>query len=101
MEGLGGGGHYNAAATQLKAVDVDEAITRLCLEIRRYFGEYDATQPPSKNVMKDIGAIISERRKRRAIQAAQSAQNALNAQNAQTPQATIPRPASGDAPKAY
>ena len=99
MEGLGGGGHYNAAATQLKAVDMDEAITRLCLEIRRYFGEYDATQPPSKNVMKEIGAIISERRKRRS--AAMAAQSAQNAQNAQTPQATIPRPASGDAPKAY
>ncbi len=96
MEGLGGGGHYNAAATQMKAIDIDEAITRLCLEIRRYFGEYDATQPPSKAVMKEISAIISERRKRRS-----AAQTAQSAQTAQTPQATIPRPASGDAPKAY
>ena len=96
MEGLGGGGHYNAAATQMKAIDVDEAITRLCLEIRRYFGEYDATQPPSKAVMKEIGAIVNERRKRRS-----AAQAAQSAQNTQTPLATIPRPASGDAPKTY
>ena len=72
MESLGGGGHFNAAATQLKAIGMDEALSRLCLEIRRYFGEYDATQPPSKAVLKEINTIISERRKRRS-QALQTA----------------------------
>jgi len=63
MEALGGGGHYNAAATVLKNIDVDAAITRLCLEIRRYFREYDATQPPSKAIMKEIYALVSKRKK--------------------------------------
>ena len=63
MEALGGGGHFNAAATVIKSADVDAAITRLCLEIRRYFGEYDASQPPTKATLKEIYALISKRKR--------------------------------------
>lgn len=63
MEALGGGGHFNAAATVIKNSEIDAAITRLCLEIRRYFGEYDATQPPTKAVLKEIYALVSRRKK--------------------------------------
>ena len=63
MEALGGGGHFNAAATVIKNSDIDAAITRLCLEIRRYFGEYDASSPPTKAVLKEIYSIVNQRRK--------------------------------------
>lgn len=65
MEGLGGGGHYNAAATSMKATDTEYAIAALCLEIKRYFGEYDATQPSTKSAIKEILSEIAEKRKKR------------------------------------
>lgn len=63
MEGLGGGGHYNAAATMLKNTDTHSAIVKLCLEVRRYFGEYDPSQPPPAEMLKEINAAIGANRR--------------------------------------
>ncbi len=42
MEMLKGGGHYNAAATMLKDITVDEAVTKLKEAITTYYGTEDA-----------------------------------------------------------
>ena len=42
METLKGGGHYNAAATMLKEISVDEAVEKLKEAITLYFGNDDS-----------------------------------------------------------
>ena len=53
MEALKGGGHYNAAATMLKDISVDEAVVKLKEAITIYFGTDDSN------------VSIPKRRKRR------------------------------------
>ena len=48
MESLKGGGHYNAAATMLKEITVDEAVEKLKEAITLYFGTDDIIVPTSK-----------------------------------------------------
>lgn len=48
METLKGGGHYNAAATMLKEISVDEAVEKLKEAITLYFGTDDTVVPISK-----------------------------------------------------
>lgn len=48
MEMLKGGGHYNAAATMLKEITVDEAVSKLKEAITSYFGTDEQTAPIAK-----------------------------------------------------
>lgn len=48
MEMLKGGGHYNAAATMLKDITVDEAVEKLKEAITLYFGSDDASSAQLK-----------------------------------------------------
>lgn len=48
MEMLKGGGHYNAAATMLKEITVDEAVAKLKEAITAYFGTDEQTVPVAK-----------------------------------------------------
>ena len=60
METLKGGGHYNAAATMLKEISVDEAVEKLKEAITLYFGTDDTIVPTSK---KRRRAYIKSRRR--------------------------------------
>ena len=48
MEALKGGGHYNAAATMLKEISVEEAVEKLKEAITQYFGTEDPVVPMPK-----------------------------------------------------
>ncbi len=48
MEALKGGGHYNAAATMLKEISVEEAVEKLKEAITQYFGTEDSVVPMPK-----------------------------------------------------
>ena len=56
METLKGGGHYNAAATMLKEISVDEAVEKLKEAIMLYFGTDDSAVPSSRRRKKKSGA---------------------------------------------
>ena len=49
MEGLGGGGHYNAAAAMLRDTSSDSAVARLRAEIDRYYNDLTPADSTSKN----------------------------------------------------
>ena len=48
MEMLKGGGHYNAAATMLKDISVDDAVVKLKEAITAYFGADEGTATPKR-----------------------------------------------------
>ena len=48
MESLKGGGHYNAAATMLKEITVEEAVIKLKEAITLYFGTDETVVPTGK-----------------------------------------------------
>lgn len=48
MESLKGGGHYNAAATMLKEISVDEAVEKLKEAVTAYFGTDEPSVPTAK-----------------------------------------------------
>ena len=63
MEAMNGGGHYAAAATMLKEITPNDAITQLCIEIRRYFNEIskETHDNPPKQLIREIHALIGKK----------------------------------------
>jgi nanoRNase/pAp phosphatase (c-di-AMP/oligoRNAs hydrolase) len=63
MEAMNGGGHYAAAATMLKETTPNDAITQLCIEIRRYFNEIskETHDNPPRSLIREIHALIGKK----------------------------------------